>query len=234
MRLDGIAAFGLDETSFLKATRAAPTRYVTGLVDLERGQLLDLVADRTRTAVAGWLHARSRDWLAQVGTVALDPWRGYATALVASLGHARVVVDHFHARGHESAACAATSEGGGDRPRDHPDWEAVGFLCHPGATSFPLTSQTHELSSSTISRPFRSETAIQTEPGVVTYGTILASRLRRAHHRPTIARHLGGSDGAWPGGCEQVRSHPSGRRGRCPPSREPDHRLRLGTTGWCA
>jgi transposase len=97
MRLDGVAALGLDETSFLKATRAAPSRYVTGLVDLEHGRLLDLVADRTRAAVAGWLGARSRDWLAQVAMVALDPWRGYASALVASLGHARVVVDHFHA-----------------------------------------------------------------------------------------------------------------------------------------
>jgi transposase len=70
---------------------------VTGLVDLERGRLLDLVADRTSAAVDGWLHARPRDWLAQVGTVALDPWRGYASALVAPLGHATVVVDHFHA-----------------------------------------------------------------------------------------------------------------------------------------
>jgi transposase len=92
-----VATLGLDETSFLKATRAAPTRYVTGLVDLEGGRLLDLVADRTRTAVAGWLHTRSRDWLAQVGTVALDTWRGYASALVAPLGHVRVVVNHFHA-----------------------------------------------------------------------------------------------------------------------------------------
>jgi transposase len=96
-RLDGVAALGLDETSFLKATRLAPTRYVTALVDLEGGRLLDVVADRTRAAVDGWLGARSRDWLAQVSTVALDPWRGYASALVASLGHARVVVDHFHA-----------------------------------------------------------------------------------------------------------------------------------------
>jgi signal transduction histidine kinase len=32
-----------------------------------------------------------------VATVTLDPWRGYASALVAPLGHARVVVDHFHA-----------------------------------------------------------------------------------------------------------------------------------------
>jgi transposase len=96
-RLDGVAALGLDETSFLKATRLAPTRYVTGLVDLERGRLLDLVADRTRAAVDGWLGARPRGWLARIATVALDPWRGYASALVASLGHATVVVDHFHA-----------------------------------------------------------------------------------------------------------------------------------------
>jgi transposase len=96
-RLNGVAALGLDETSFLKATRRAPTRYITGLVDLERGRLLDVVADRTRAAVDGWLDARSRDWLAGVGTVALDPWRGYASALVVPLGHATVVVDHFHA-----------------------------------------------------------------------------------------------------------------------------------------
>jgi transposase len=96
-RLDGVAALGLDETSFLKATRRAPTRYVTGLVDLERGRLLDLVADRTRAAVDGWLGGQSAAWLAQVGLVALDPWRGYASALTAPLGHATVVVDHFHA-----------------------------------------------------------------------------------------------------------------------------------------
>jgi transposase len=96
-RLEGVAALGLDETSFLKATRRAPTRYVTGLVDLEGGRLLDVVADRTRAAVDGWLGVQPRGWLAHTTTVALDPWRGYASALVASLGHATVVVDHFHA-----------------------------------------------------------------------------------------------------------------------------------------
>jgi transposase len=96
-RLEGVATLGLDETSFLKATRQAPTRWVTGLVDLERGRLLEVVADRTRAAVAGWLGARPHGWLAQVSTVALDPWRGYASALMTPLGHATVVVDHFHA-----------------------------------------------------------------------------------------------------------------------------------------
>src|SRR5512132_2864614 len=44
----------------------------------------------TATFVDGWLQARPRDWLAQVGTVALDPRRGYASALIAPLGHVTV------------------------------------------------------------------------------------------------------------------------------------------------
>jgi transposase len=96
-RLAGVTALGLDETSFLRATPTAPTRYVTGLVDVEGGRLLDVIADRTTRAVTAWLSARPQAWLAGVGTVALDPWRDYASALVAPLGHATVVVDHFHA-----------------------------------------------------------------------------------------------------------------------------------------
>jgi hypothetical protein len=71
-----VAALGLGETSFLKATHLAPIRWVTGLVDLERGRLLDLVADRTRQAVDGWLGAGPVVWLAQIGTAALDPGVG--------------------------------------------------------------------------------------------------------------------------------------------------------------
>jgi transposase len=95
-RLQRVAALGLDETSFLKATRVAPTRWVTGLVDLERGRLLDLVADRTRAAVDAWLHARPRDWLAQIATVALALGAAMPARWSPPLGHA-TVVDHFHA-----------------------------------------------------------------------------------------------------------------------------------------
>jgi transposase len=96
-RLDGVTTLGLHETSFLRATPTAPTRYVTDLVDVEAGRLLDVIADRTTRAVTAWLGARPRSWLNGVTTVALDPWRGYASALVAPLSHASVVVDHFHA-----------------------------------------------------------------------------------------------------------------------------------------
>ena len=75
-RLAGVTMLGLDETSFLKATPTEPTRYVTGLVDLAAGRLLDVIADRTRRAVDAWLAVRAPGWLAQVATVALDPWRG--------------------------------------------------------------------------------------------------------------------------------------------------------------
>jgi hypothetical protein len=90
-RLDGVAALDLDETSFLRA-RTAPTRWITGLVALEGGPLLDVVADRTRATVDGWLGVRPDSWPDHIAMVALDPWRGYASALTAPLGHARVVV----------------------------------------------------------------------------------------------------------------------------------------------
>jgi hypothetical protein len=87
-RLDGVAALALDETSFLRA-RTAPTRWITGLVALEGGPLLDVVADRTRATVDGWLGVRPDSWPDHIAMVALDPWRGYASALTAPLGHAR-------------------------------------------------------------------------------------------------------------------------------------------------
>jgi Transposase len=86
----------VDETSFLAATRNRNTRYLSGLVDITSGRLLDVVEDRTARAVADWLRRRPPRWLRRIAIVALDPYRGYAGAMLAHLGHATVVVDHFH------------------------------------------------------------------------------------------------------------------------------------------
>jgi transposase len=91
------APYGTQLAPAAQATPSAPTRYVTGLIDPAAGRLLDVIAGRTRQAVDAWLAVREPGWLAQIATVALDPWRGYASALVAPLGHTTVVVDHFHA-----------------------------------------------------------------------------------------------------------------------------------------
>ena len=96
-RVDGVTALGVDETAFLKANRDHHTVYVTGLVDLRAGRLLDVVADRTAKAVTGWLDERTLPWPSAVETVALDPHRGYYNAMTAGLPAAAVVVDCFHA-----------------------------------------------------------------------------------------------------------------------------------------
>ena len=95
-RLAGVAALGMDETAFLRANRHHHTIYVSGLVDTATGRLLDVVPDRTAKAVADWLSTRGPGWLARVGLVSLDPHRGYANAVGVHLGHATLVVDHFH------------------------------------------------------------------------------------------------------------------------------------------
>jgi transposase len=95
-RVSGTTALGLDEVAFLRANAHRHTTLATNFVDLERGRLLDVVAGRSARAVHDWLGTRSPEWLEGVRTVAIDPFRGYATGVAAHLGHATVVVDPFH------------------------------------------------------------------------------------------------------------------------------------------
>jgi transposase len=69
---------------------------VTAFVDLNAGRLLDVVQDRTATAVQRWIAAQPVGWREGVTTAAIDPYQGYATALRRLLPHTEVVVDHFH------------------------------------------------------------------------------------------------------------------------------------------
>jgi transposase len=96
-RLAGTKAMGLDEVAFLRANAFRHTVFATNFVDLARGRLLDVVPGRSAAAVHDWLGTRSGEWLAGVDTVAIDPFRGYANGVAVHLGHARLVVDPFHA-----------------------------------------------------------------------------------------------------------------------------------------
>jgi transposase len=100
-RLAGVAALGVDETAFQAASATRSTSFVTGVVDLTRrrggaARLLDVIDDRTASALVGWLGERDPGWRAQVMTAALDPYRGYASALRTALPHAVRVLDAFH------------------------------------------------------------------------------------------------------------------------------------------
>jgi transposase len=104
-RLSGVTALGVDETAFLAATSRHHTEFVTGIVDLtghvsgrpERAtRLLDVVEGRSGKVLCDWVSARDQDWRDRVEVAALDPFRGYATALRAQLPGTVRVLDAFH------------------------------------------------------------------------------------------------------------------------------------------
>ena len=96
-RLDGVHTLGVDETAFLAATPTAGTVFATGIVALNgRARLLDVVEGRSGKALCDWVSGREPTWRDQIRIAALDPYRGYATALRTSLPHAVRVLDAFH------------------------------------------------------------------------------------------------------------------------------------------
>lgn len=98
-RLAGVEGLGVDETAFLSATSTSPTTYVTGIVDVTRGRaprLLDVVPGRSGRVYADRPADREPAWRAQITFAAVDPFRGYATALRTELPDAVRVLDAFH------------------------------------------------------------------------------------------------------------------------------------------
>ena len=91
-----MAAVGVDETAFLRARPGRSTVFATGIVDLHRGKLIDIIPGRSRKVLADWLSDQPAEWTAGIEVAALDPFRGYGAALSAGLPHAVRVLDAFH------------------------------------------------------------------------------------------------------------------------------------------
>jgi transposase len=95
-RVGPVRSLGVDETSFLRATRTHPTLYATGLVDLDHHKLIDLVEGNRATDLRRWLDDQPSEWLAGVGVVATDLAESYRAGLAGRLDHATRVADPFH------------------------------------------------------------------------------------------------------------------------------------------
>lgn len=81
------------------AGRQRRTGFATGIVDLTPGRpprLLDVVPGRTGNAYPTWILEREQQWRDRITLAALDPFRGYATALATTLPDAVRVLDAFH------------------------------------------------------------------------------------------------------------------------------------------
>jgi transposase len=70
--------------------------WMTCLVDLSSGNVVDVIDGRNSAAVRTWLQARPRWWRHRVEVVAIDPSAPFRSAVRSWLPKARISVDHFH------------------------------------------------------------------------------------------------------------------------------------------
>ena len=111
----------MDETAFLAASATRTTSFVTGIVDLTRrdrpARLFDVVAGRSASGLVSWIASASRPGGPRSPTAALDPFRGYASALRTALPHAVRVLDAFHVVALGSPRSTMSAAGSSTTPR---------------------------------------------------------------------------------------------------------------------
>lgn len=84
-------SLGIDETAFLRANAEHPTRYVAGLVDLERRVIIDMVEGNRVIDVSRWLSSKDEAFLAGM---LRSPAERCGTGSLGRLGTLRVPDNH--------------------------------------------------------------------------------------------------------------------------------------------
>lgn len=93
---EAIAYVGIDEKQFRSGHQ-----YISSVVDLDGGRILDVVEERTEAACKRLIdQCLSEKQQAQVSAVAMDMWLAYHNAVVEKLPHAAIVHDRFHISKH--------------------------------------------------------------------------------------------------------------------------------------
>jgi len=95
-RIGAVSALGLDEVLFARCGRWRRQAWSTSIVDVGRGQLLDVIEGRSAATACEWLAARPQAWLDAIRWAVLDlsgPWR---LAFDTMLPAADQVADPFH------------------------------------------------------------------------------------------------------------------------------------------
>jgi transposase len=95
-RIGPVRQLGVDETSFLAANRHHATIYATGLIDLERHVVIDMVEGNSAADLRRWTERADPAWLAGIKVVATDLAESFRVGLSPHLDHTRRVADPFH------------------------------------------------------------------------------------------------------------------------------------------
>lgn len=95
-RVGAVEALGVDEVLFGRFGPWRSQAWSTQIVDVARGQLLDVIPDRSAAGLCEWFAERDQTWLDGIAWATLDlsgPWR---LAFDTMLPHATQVADPFH------------------------------------------------------------------------------------------------------------------------------------------
>ena len=95
-RFATVNAVGLDETLYVREGRYRRQLWSTQIVDVQRGQLLDVVAGRDVSGCCAWFAARPQAWCDRVRWATLDLSNSYRTVFDTMLPNAVQVADPFH------------------------------------------------------------------------------------------------------------------------------------------
>jgi len=95
-RFGTVTALGLDETGFVRLAPYYRTSFITSIVDVVAGQLLDLVEGRAGQGSKEWLQRRSPAWRAAITHGTLDLSSAYKAVFTSELPEVTLVADPFH------------------------------------------------------------------------------------------------------------------------------------------
>ncbi len=104
-RVGPVAMVGFDETVMQPASRRRRRRFITAVVDVATGQIIDVFEGHDAQHLRAWMAAMPAAWLAQIEVVSVDPHEGYRAALtnphpatgeLSPLAATVMVVDPFH------------------------------------------------------------------------------------------------------------------------------------------
>ena len=95
-RFGDVEALGLDEVLFVRVGTYRTPTFSTQLVDVQCGQLLDVVEGRRAEEPKAWLENRGEEWLGKVRYATLGLSATYKSVFDATVPHAVQVADPFH------------------------------------------------------------------------------------------------------------------------------------------
>jgi transposase len=95
-RFEVVEALGLDEVLFVREGDYRRQHFSTSIVDVQRGQLLDVVPGRSGAAPTAWLLSRGDEWLSNVRYATLDLSGPYRSVFNKTVPQATQVADPFH------------------------------------------------------------------------------------------------------------------------------------------